>query len=485
MKIKSGKGTLIPLITVIDVYLIYIVNCFPGVAVSPLIGDMNKVFPHAPDIVIQMLITIPSLLCIPFIVVGGKLCAKYNNLWLLTIGNIVCFVSGLGMLFTDKLWMLIVLSATLGAGSGVMLPLAQGYIAQLFSGTERTKQYGYLSSVSTIAMIGATIGVGYVGEFNWRLPFAIYLLPIIPILLTPFLKKYVVVKPQKVDNTGPKENVYTHIKVPQLIKFMIFTGTLGFLTIVVNIDLPFLMEQYHYKSGLTGDVISFGMVAVAIAGFILKPVLGFLKASVYEMCMFAIGVGFFAIALSHNVWVFAIAIFVQAFFTGIANPFVIDKASKAASTTQALTIVMMWMLLVINIVAVASPYVIDGIKILFHNHNHTFSFWMNGTLGFIAGFVILIRRLILKARHKHLKVVVQGAGGATVTVPADSVAPAASATPTAPVTPTASATSPASAEKSSSAGSNAAATDSSSAAPDNTRTAPDSSATSENSATPK
>ena len=129
MKIKSGKGTLIPLITVIDVYLIYIVNCFPGVAVSPLIGDMNKVFPHAPDIVIQMLITIPSLLCIPFIVVGGKLCAKYNNLWLLTIGNIVCFVSGLGMLFSDKLWMLIVLSATLGAGSGVMLPLAQGYIS--------------------------------------------------------------------------------------------------------------------------------------------------------------------------------------------------------------------------------------------------------------------------------------------------------------------------------------------------------------------
>ena len=428
MGIKSGKGTLIPLITVIDVYLIYIVNCFPGVAVTPLIGDMNKVFPGAPDIVIQMLITIPSLLCIPFIVVGGQLCAKYNNLWLLTLGNIICFLSGLGMMFVDKLWMLIVLSATLGAGSGLMLPLAQGYIAQLFSGTERTKQYGYLSSISTIAMIAAIIGIGYVGEHNWRLPFAIYLLPIVPIVLTPFLKNYVVVKPPKVVKTEPKVNVYKQIKVPQLIKYMLFTGTMGFLTIVVSIDLPFLMEQYHYKSGLTGDVISFGMVAVAIAGFILKPVLNFLKSTVYEICMFAIGVGFFAIALSHNAWIFAIAIFLQAFFTGVASPFVIDKASKAASTTQALTIVMMWMLLVINVVAVGSPYVIDGIKILFHNHNHTFSFWMNGSLGFLAGFVILVRRLILTARHKNV-VVVQGAtvssaGPAAPT--ASTVAPASS-----------------------------------------------------------
>ena len=431
MGIKSGKGTLIPLIVVVDVYLIYIVNCFPGMAVTPLIGDMNKVFPDAPDIVIQMLITIPSLLCIPFIVVGGQLCAKYNNLWLLTLGNIICFVSGLGMMFVDKLWMLIVLSATLGAGSGLMLPLAQGYIAQLFDGTQRTKQYGYLSSISTIAMIAATIGVGYVGEFNWRIPFAIYLLPIIPIILTPVLKNYVVVKPPQVVKTAPKVNVYKQIKVPQLIKFMLFTGTMGFLTIVVSIDLPFLMEQYHYKSGLTGDVISFGMVAVAIAGFILKPVLNFLKSTVYEICMFAIGVGFFAIALSHSAWIFAIAIFLQAFFTGVASPFVIDKASKAASSTQALTIVMMWMLLVINVVAVGSPYVIDGIKILFHNHNHTFSFWMNGSLGFLAGFVILTRRLILTARRKKAVVSVQN----TAVPPA--VVTTAPATPAATVAPTA------------------------------------------------
>ena len=128
-------------------------NSLPGLAVAPLLGDMNHIFPHAPDLEIQMLTTIPSLLCIPFILFGGQLASKYNNLKLLNLGCIIFFLSGLLMLFVNQLWQLVLLSAIMGAGSGITLPLSTSFIAQLFTGGERTKQFGYTSAVSNIVLI--------------------------------------------------------------------------------------------------------------------------------------------------------------------------------------------------------------------------------------------------------------------------------------------------------------------------------------------
>ena len=48
-------------------------NALPGLAVSPILGDLNKIFPSATDLEIQMLSSLPSLLIIPFILLSGKL----------------------------------------------------------------------------------------------------------------------------------------------------------------------------------------------------------------------------------------------------------------------------------------------------------------------------------------------------------------------------------------------------------------------------
>ena len=155
MGISNGKGAMIPFITVFVVYWIYIMNSLPGLAVAPLLGDLNSVFPHASDLSIQMLNFIPSLLCIPFILFGGQLAARFNNIVLLYIGNIVFLLSGVLMLFSTELWQLIVLSALLGAGSGIMLPLSQGFIGQLFYGKARTKQFGISLAATNVELIGS------------------------------------------------------------------------------------------------------------------------------------------------------------------------------------------------------------------------------------------------------------------------------------------------------------------------------------------
>ena len=77
MKIKTGKGT-IPLITLIAIWSISALTSLPGLAVSPILGDLTKIFPKATDLDIQMLTSLPSLLIIPFILLGGKLTEKVD-----------------------------------------------------------------------------------------------------------------------------------------------------------------------------------------------------------------------------------------------------------------------------------------------------------------------------------------------------------------------------------------------------------------------
>ena len=88
MKIQTGQGT-IPLITLIGIFSISALNALPGLAVSPILGDLNKIFPSATDLEIQMLSSLPSLLIIPFILLSGKLTEKVNNLLLLQAEQVI------------------------------------------------------------------------------------------------------------------------------------------------------------------------------------------------------------------------------------------------------------------------------------------------------------------------------------------------------------------------------------------------------------
>ena len=85
MKVQTGQGT-IPLITLVGIFSIsHSMHCRDW-RCRPILGDLNKIFPSATDLEIQMLSSLPSLLIIPFILLSGKLTEKVNNLLLLQIG---------------------------------------------------------------------------------------------------------------------------------------------------------------------------------------------------------------------------------------------------------------------------------------------------------------------------------------------------------------------------------------------------------------
>ena len=160
MNIQTGRGT-IPLITLIAIWSISALTSLPGLAVSPILGDLTKIFPKATDLDIQMLTSLPSLLIIPFILLGGKLTDKVDYVRVLKVGLWLFAASGILYLISNRMWQLIVVSALLGIGSGLIIPLSTGFVSRYFVGTYRVKQFGLSSAITNFTLVIATAVTGY------------------------------------------------------------------------------------------------------------------------------------------------------------------------------------------------------------------------------------------------------------------------------------------------------------------------------------
>ena len=175
MRIQTGRGT-IPLLTLLGIWSISALTSLPGLGVSPILGKLTEVFPTASDLEIQMLTSLPSLLIIPFTLLAGKLTEKNNYVAILLTGLIIFAASGVLYMLADKMWMLIAVSALLGIGAGIIIPLSTGLISRFFVGKYRVKQFGFSSAITNVTLVIATFVTGFLAELkNWHWPFIVYL----------------------------------------------------------------------------------------------------------------------------------------------------------------------------------------------------------------------------------------------------------------------------------------------------------------------
>ena len=400
MKIQTGRGT-IPLITLIAIWSISALTSLPGLAVSPILGDLTKIFPKATDLDIQMLTSLPSLLIIPFILLGGKLTEKVDFVRILKIGLWLFAASGILYLISNKMWQLIVVSALLGIGSGLVIPLSTGLISKYFVGTYRVKQFGLSSAITNFTLVIATAVTGYLAEVSWHLPFLVYLLPLISILLVGHLKESrsdAAVKPSSqstapsgqtaaVDTGGSKYGI--HIK--HLLQIMLFYGVTTFIVLAVIFNLSFLMEKHHFSSGNSGLMISLFFLAIMAPGFCLDKIVDELKERTKAYSLLSMAVGLALIWIAPIEWLIIPGCILVGLGYGIIQPMLYDKTTHTAlpqKATMALAFVMMMNYLAILLY----PFIIDFLQNLFHTQSQEFPFVFNLLITIVTFFWAYLRR---------------------------------------------------------------------------------------------
>lgn len=382
MKINTGQGT-IPLITLIGIWSVSALTSLPGLAVSPILGELSTIFPHATELDIQMLTSLPSLLIIPFVLLAGKLAEKRDFIRLLRVGLWLFAASGVLYLFSSRMWQLMAVSALLGIGAGLIIPLSTGLISRYFTGEYRVRQFGYSSAITNMTLVVATAVTGYLAEVHWRLPFAVYLLPLISLVLSAYLKKdtaSVTIKQAAaiippIQSTPVISGKYG-IHIRHLVQLMLFYGLVTYVVLAVTFNLPFLMEVHHFSSGNSGLMISLFFLAIMAPGFMLDSLVKLLGNKTKLYSLLAIAIGLLLIWISPTEWLIVPGCILVGLGYGIIQPLIYDKTVDTAipqKTTLALAFVM-----VMNYLAILlSPFITDFFQWIFHTGSQEFPFIFN------------------------------------------------------------------------------------------------------------
>lgn len=382
MKINTGQGTL-PLITLIGIWSVSALTSLPGLAVSPILGELSTIFPHATELDIQMLTSLPSLLIIPFVLLAGKLAEKRDFIRLLRVGLWLFAASGLLYLFSSRMWQLMAVSALLGIWAGLIIPLSTGLISRYFTGEYRVRQFGYSSAITNMTLVVATAVTGYLAEVHWRLPFAVYLLPLISLVLSAYLKKdaaSVTIKQAAaiippIQSTPVISGKYG-IHIRHLVQLMLFYGLVTYVVLAVTFNLPFLMEAHHFSSGNSGLMISLFFLAIMAPGFMLDSLVKLLGNKTKLYSLLAIAIGLLLIWISPTEWLIVPGCILVGLGYGIIQPLIYDKTVDTAipqKTTLALAFVM-----VMNYLAILlSPFITDFFQWIFHTGSQEFPFIFN------------------------------------------------------------------------------------------------------------
>lgn len=430
--IKSGYGNAtLPLWAVFNLYVIFIITSIPGLAISPIMGDLQKIFPGTSQLETQFLTLGPNIAAIPFVFIGGWIGTKFNNMKLL---NWTCLLYGIGgalFFIAPNMITLILLSFLIGIAAGIVSPLSTAFIADLFGGEKRTQQYGYTSAVLNGVLMLSVIATGYLAKIWWRLPFIIYLLPLVPLLFAAKFKKYIK-EPQDIRKSDatkvgvPKVHYKfsQQVNMPMLVRYCIYYFVITLVIAAISLYIPFR----YTNSSTAGDLTSILFLGIMASGFTLNWCLRILKNKVAIVVMAFIALGFVLMVVSDAAVVVAIGILISAYFYGIAQPYYYDRLS-VASTRVALTLTLAWFASMDSIGNVVAPFIIDGIAKVLGTSTSTHplvAFKVCMWITFISLAAVIIRKIIVKARYdseRDKKPIAETAKAAPTATTAPSVNP--------------------------------------------------------------
>lgn len=355
----------------------------PGLAVSPMLDDMQSIFPHASELEVEMLESLPSLLIIPFMLLAGRWATRGNKLRLLVVGTTIFLVSGIWCMLATTLVELIAASALVGVGAGMIIPLSTGLVVDYFTGDRRVKQLGISSAVNNLTLVVATSAVGYLADVEWHLAFAVYLLPAVTLMLIPALRR---ATPAPEPSTSA-QNRQTKLNVKVIIGLVLFYFAITYTSLIVTYNTSYVASLAGMRSSDAGIVISLFFLAIMAPGLMLNRIVAIFGRMTNLWSLLAMSLGLLLMSLPHPTYVtLASGAILTGLGYGVMQPIIYDKAATNAPphlATLALAIVMTTNYLAILV----APFMIDAIDRAFHATSHTFAYLFNSIVVLIIAIV--------------------------------------------------------------------------------------------------
>lgn len=403
--VSDGRGS-IPLISLIALLSVSLTVNLPGLAVSPMLGKLADLFPKASQLEIQLLTLLPNLVVIPIILLAGKITKVRIQTGVLAVGLSIFALSGVLYLFADTMPMLIGLGALLGVGCGLIVPIAAGLLSEWFYGEQKVRVLGYKSGTSNGIVILATIFVGWAADFSWHTSFTVYLVPVIPLLLLPFMSNTYILNHRRLAAAGaPASAAPSAAQLPKATAHIRFArpavtlaGVIGLYIVmtassmIFTYYLPFTMKHYGLSTSQVGLATAMFYVTAMIGGFSLTPYLKLAGRTGLYVCLLIMTAGLLTLGFLHTMPCYIIGVLLIGLGYGFFQPIIYTKTTQIAPN-KALSTKYFSYTLAGNYIALAiSPVIVEICQRIFDNHTPNFPYFVGAFFLMVTFAVGLFKR---------------------------------------------------------------------------------------------
>lgn len=358
---------------------------------SAILADISKSYPNADQSMVQMIMTLPSLVGIIFAIAAGPLSGKIAKKVIVMIGLFSGFGGGMLAYFLGdiSIYVLLLSSALIGVCQGINSTMSMALIADYFVGDESSSLMGLQSAfVNGGGMIIIFVS-SLLARLGWKSSYLIYLLfiPIILIVMK-FLPNDQPIQREEENKEKGKLNgtVYFASIVTLLYYMLMFAFATNVAMYVVNNQLGDATT-----AGLANTLMS---ASGTVAGIIYGSVKKQLKESVIPTAILLAGIGLLVINLLGTVASVFIAGALIGFGMSLLMPtamFIASSAVTPAMSANAISIINGSA----NIGMFVSPFIINPIANIFAG-DESFKFLMCS----IALIILSVFAFINKSKFK-------------------------------------------------------------------------------------
>lgn len=178
MNAKNNGGKLTW--TVLSISLLTVMA---GAAIAPALGIIRDHFADAPDMLVQLIVSLPALFIIATNLLFPWLCGLMKTRTLSLTGLLLYVVAGAGCFFADNIWVLLALRALLGVSVGMIMPLSTGLLAYYFPPEQQASLMGLSAAMNQMGGVVATLLAGLLVNIQWNYAFLVYMLGLIAVVL--------------------------------------------------------------------------------------------------------------------------------------------------------------------------------------------------------------------------------------------------------------------------------------------------------------
>lgn len=194
--------------------------------IIPIMAYIAQAYPEDPTKV-SLLMTLPTLIMIPSILVTGKLAEYIGKKELCIVGTLLYAVGGVAGGMAGDINVMLAWRALMGVGGGILFVVPNALVGQLYEGKQRADVMGYMSTAQSVLQIAVGMLAGVLGVINWRYCFygygVFFLFLLLQLLFIPKLPPDKAPKMEAGAAAQADEKLGGHIWLIAVLVFAVFT----------------------------------------------------------------------------------------------------------------------------------------------------------------------------------------------------------------------------------------------------------------------